>query len=271
MMWLTWRQHRAQVLATAAFLLVAGVYLVVSGEAAYPALSLLLPLAPILVGIFWGAPVLAREAERGTHRLAWTQSVSRGRWLTTKLGALGLAVTAAGLALGLMVTLWVDAFDADRFGDAALFSGTGVVSGAWWLFAFLLGTAAGAVVRRVLPALAITIALFMVTLFMMFQAREAYAEPVRMSPEAQPPAHSLITGSTFVSTSGSEVAEPPECAAESRDTYINCVDDAGYRSVLFVQPADRYWRYQWTETAILLLCTVLLAAPVTDRVLRRPI
>ena len=46
---------------------------------------------PLLVGLFWGAPVLAREFERGTHRLAWTQSVPRRAWLVVKLGVLGRA------------------------------------------------------------------------------------------------------------------------------------------------------------------------------------
>jgi len=55
MIWLTWRQFRAQALAT-----------------------------PALLGIFWGAPLIARELETGTCRLAWNQSVTRTRWLTVK-------------------------------------------------------------------------------------------------------------------------------------------------------------------------------------------
>jgi len=35
---------------------------------------------PGLIGIFWGAPLVARELETGTYRLAWTQSVTRKRW-----------------------------------------------------------------------------------------------------------------------------------------------------------------------------------------------
>ena len=38
-----------------------------------------------LIGMFWGAPLIARELETGTHRLAWNQSVTRTRWLVTKL------------------------------------------------------------------------------------------------------------------------------------------------------------------------------------------
>lgn len=270
MVWLTWRQHRAQVLVTAGLLAALGLFLLVRGQSAATVLGWL-PAVPMAIGMFWGVPVLAREIERGTQRLAWTQSVPRRHWLVTKLGGLGLAVTVAGLGVGLMVSAWVKEFDGDRFGDAALFSGTGVVVGAWWLFAFVLGTATGAVVRRVLPAVAVTVGLFLVVLFGVFQAREAYAVPVRTAPDAEAPAGSSVVGATFVSRSGADVAEPPECASASDERYLRCVDGAGYRSVLFFQPADRYWRYQWTETAILVLGAAVLAAPVAHRVLRRPV
>ena len=35
-----------------------------------------LTLLPALAGLFIGAPLLARELEHGTHRLAWTQSLT---------------------------------------------------------------------------------------------------------------------------------------------------------------------------------------------------
>ena len=40
-------------------------------------LSLAAILIPVLVGMFWGAPLIAREMETGSFRLAWTQSVTR--------------------------------------------------------------------------------------------------------------------------------------------------------------------------------------------------
>ena len=290
MVWLTWRQHRAQILVTAGFLVVMGIVLLVHGLAAsglpdealgahYHQLYLYLswlPVVPLVAGLFWGAPLLARELERGTHRLAWTQSVSRLRWLTMKVGVLGLAVTVAGLALGVMVGAWLSTFDgtryADRFGDTALFGATGVLGGVWWLFAFVLGTAAGGVLRRTLPAFAVTIAVFVLAMVGLFSARQDYAEPARVVVEgAETLPATFVTGSAFLSPSGVETEEVPECADAGRETYLSCVRDAGYRSVLFYQPADRYWRFQWTETGILVLASVLLAGPVVYRVARRPV
>ncbi len=301
MLWLTWRQHRAQVLATVALLAVLGAFLLLHGlgtastatgvardrledvlrgrfEPVYTYLSWM-PIVPLLIGVFWGAPVLAREFERGTHRLAWTQSVTRRRWLTAKLGWLGLAVTLAGLALGAMVDGWLSTFDGtkftDKFGDTAMFGSTGVVIGAWWLFAFMLGTAAGGLLRKLLPALAVTIAVFVLIMIGMFKAREVYAEPLRQVLEGPlPGTGTYITASASLSPTGVEIAGDatvPECANEGRETYLSCIEEAGYQSVWYYQPADRYWRFQWTETGILLLATVLLAGPVVYRVARRPV
>lgn len=266
MVWVVWRQHRAQVLLTVGALVLLTVYVLVRGMDAFPVLSWL-PLAPLLVGMFWGAPVLAKELERGTHRLAWTQSVSRRRWLVAKLGWLGLAVTVLGLALGVMVSAWTTAHDINRFRDFALFSGTGIAVGAWWLFTFLLGVTSGALLRRLLPALALTVAVFFVVLFMFSQVRGSYAEPLRVvSDDGSVVGGTFITGSAWLSPSGEEVDAPPMCAGPD-----SCVEDAGYRTVFYYQPADRYWRFQWTETGILLLGAVLLAGPVMYRVLRRPV
>ena len=41
-----------------------------------------------MIGIFWGAPLVARELETGTYRLVWTQGVTR-RWLAVKLALSG--------------------------------------------------------------------------------------------------------------------------------------------------------------------------------------
>jgi hypothetical protein len=57
--------------------------------------GLLLLVLPMLAGMFWGAPLVAREVEHGTHRLVWTQGVSRLRWATTKIGLVSVAVLSA--------------------------------------------------------------------------------------------------------------------------------------------------------------------------------
>jgi hypothetical protein len=285
-LWLTWRQHRTQVLAIVALLAGTGVFLLVHGlhaadvaagvaapdleralhddfRLAYQGLGWL-PWVPALVGVFWGAPLLAREFERGTFRIAWTQSVSRRRWLAVKLGGLGSLATLSGLGVGAMVGAWLHVFDgtrfAERFGDDAMFGSTGVASGAWWLFAFVLGTASGAVVRRLLPAIAVTVAVFVTVLFLVIVlGRGNYAAPVRVltDVEAEPPiAGTMVVAYGWIDGEGREYADDvPACRSTPAAEHLDCLRDAGYRSAVYLHPADRYWRFQWTETGILLVLT----------------
>ncbi|MFB6559769.1 ABC transporter permease [Streptomyces sp. NPDC056400] len=209
MIWLTWRQYRVQTLAALAVLAAIAMFLVVTGlqmrevydstvagcgtdcESAKNALVVeyqtltyyvtsLLLATPGIIGIFWGAPLIARELETGTHRLIWNQSISRGRWLLVKLGAVGLIAVAVTGVLSLLVTWWagpIDRVNLDRF-TALMFSGRGVVPLGYAAFAFTLGASAGLLIRRTVPAMAATLAAFLaVQIFVPFAIRPYFVAP----------------------------------------------------------------------------------------------
>jgi hypothetical protein len=118
-------------------------------------------VVPGLIGVFWGAPLVARELESGTFRLAWTQSVSRTRWTVTKLGLLALAGMAVAGLCSLMVTWWSSPLDFTvGAGPFAHYDTRGIVPIAYAAFAFALGVAAGAVVRRTVAAMATALVAF---------------------------------------------------------------------------------------------------------------
>jgi len=122
-------------------------------------LDILTWVVPLVLGVFWGAPLVARELETGTFRLAWTQSVSRTRWLAVKLAVGALASMAVAGLVSLAVTWWSSPFDRitlDRF-SPDVFSERGMVAIGYAAFAFTLGVAAGVVIRRTLPAMAVTL------------------------------------------------------------------------------------------------------------------
>jgi hypothetical protein len=139
---------------------------------------------PVLIGMFWGAPLIARELETGTFRLAWTQSVSRMRWLLVKLGLVGLASAAVGGLLSLMVTWWyspIDKVNQDRFGAAA-FGLHGFVPAGYALFAFALGATTGLLFRRTLPAMVVTLVGFVAArLTVAYWIRPHFMTPVTKS------------------------------------------------------------------------------------------
>jgi hypothetical protein len=197
--WLTWRQLRlpaavvgAGVLAVAAVLALTGARVASLADAGGARLverlgaggsdatiftlgtAAVLAL-PAIVGAFWGAPLVARELETGTHRLVWNQTVPRSRWLATKVGIGGLAAMAAAAVLTLAVTWWAGPIDtaiqsgpageglADRSRIAPLgFVSRGIAPIGYAAFAFALGVTAGLVLRRTVPAMAVTLAVLVV-------------------------------------------------------------------------------------------------------------
>jgi hypothetical protein len=155
--------------------------------------------APGLVGAFWGAPLISRELEHGTHRLAWTQSITRTRWLTVKLAVVGGASVAATGLLSLMVTWWstpIDRADTNRF-SAGLFGERNITPLGYAAFGFALGVTIGLLIRRTLPAMATTLALFLgVRLAFTYLIRQHLLTPVHLTQ----PLASVVQG--FGSTNG---------------------------------------------------------------------
>ncbi|MEV4399461.1 ABC transporter permease subunit [Nonomuraea sp. NPDC049607] len=318
MLWLTWRQHRTQLLVTVAALAVLGSVLLINGLGAAgfaaqhaPAadcvadtpecsaylvemnerirpvgelLSWLPLLAPAMIGAFWGAPLLAREFEQGTHQLAWTQSVTRRRWLAAKIVGLGAAVTLGGLVLACAVSPWLAAFDVapfnvDRF-DPRWFRLVGIVPAAWWLSAFLLGMAAGALFRRTLPAMAVTLAVCALAFFGLLRAPSSYAAPVRAVQaeviDELTPEGSLSVHDYWIDRSGRQYTSQDRTLAlaglcgtdETTKKYAKCSFRHGFRQVAEFHPAGRFWRFQLTEAGVLLIPALALGGVAVRRTLR---
>ena len=117
---------------------------------------------PALIGAFWGAPLVARELENGTFRLVWTQGVTRQRWLAVKLTLAGLASMAVAGLLSLILTWWFSPIDRVQLNQLspAMFGVRGIAPIGYAAFAFALGVAAGAIIRRTIPAMAATLVVF---------------------------------------------------------------------------------------------------------------
>jgi hypothetical protein len=120
--------------------------------------SALMILAPVLFGIFLGAPLIARELETGTYRLAWTQSVTRTRWITTRLALVTFVTVVLMGLLSTAVTWWQRPLDLVSGSQWNTFDQRDVVPVAFAVFAVALGALLGAITRRTLVAMAGTIA-----------------------------------------------------------------------------------------------------------------
>jgi hypothetical protein len=169
---------------------------------------------PGLIGMFWGAPLAAREFETGTFRLAWTQGVTRARWLAAKLGIAGVAAIIAAELFSLMVNWWASPIHKANPGYSPFtFTSSfhaGVAPAGYAAFAFALGVTAGLFIRHTLPAMAVTLAVF---------AAVMIAFPIWVRPHFIPP---VQTSSTL---SMAAIATMP--AVGSRHGHLDLVPGQG--------------------------------------------
>lgn len=214
---LAWRQFRTEASISFGALVVVAATLAATGprlvavyrtapaqlSATVPALQAAVPvlllLAPALIGMFFGAPLVARELETGTYRLVFTQSVTRQRWLVVKFALPGLVGSVLAGALSLMAAWWanpMDLMNQNRF-TPSLFGILGIVPFGYGLFAFALGATTGLLFRKTLPAMATTLVGYVGARYAVsYWIRPHFDAPLRMSEPL-----SSVTGFDFAGTS----------------------------------------------------------------------
>jgi hypothetical protein len=323
MIWLTWRQFRAQALVAVAALAALALALGLTGpnlahlyaqtcgtssnctaaflslvraNGIYPLLyftgTAVMYLAPLIIGVFWGAPMVAREIEDGTFRLIWNQSVTRARWLVVKLTFTGVAAMSfAGLA-SVLVTWWAGPIDRaggfpvgmsqlSRF-QPEIFGARGIAPIGAAALAFTLGVTTGTLIRRILPAMAVTLGLFAVALVAMplwvsphLVTPEQFTRPITASlttmqmtgnGEINDPVTNMpgawILSDQVITKKGSAFVLPsvPACQTGTQQQCDTWLASQPLRQRVTYQPGSRYWPFQWLETAIWLAIALALSA-----------
>jgi hypothetical protein len=245
--------------------------------------SLLLLFLPALVGLFWGAPLVARELEHGTHRLVWTQGVTRLRWATVKLGLVGGGVALVAAAYILLVGWWIAPLnDATGYRFTWLFfDQQGLVLVGYALFALALGVLAGTLTGKVLPAMAVTLGGFLATrVAVALLLRPRFLPPLRRAYPvvgATPTESNPLIGDWVISRgvySAQGVKLTPGSGAQAvcdQTAAAQCIAKYGvgaYNQDLF-QPADRFWLFQGIETALFVALAVVLVLVAIHLIRRR--
>jgi len=240
-------------------------------------------IAPLALGMFLGAPIVARELEQDTVSLAWTQGITRRRWTWSHLLVVGAITVVAAGTLGALVSWWygpLNAATGDRF-QWLIYDQQGLVPIGYAVFAMALAAFLGAVTGRTLRAMAIAAIGFLVIRFgVAVWARPKLASPLErtypvlgdMIPNrllgdwlygGGGPGVGVVLRANGERIAGGQRICPPqdaECLAE--------VGKGAYNLELF-HPASRFWTFQALETAIFLVLALLLFAATVWWVRRR--
>jgi ABC-type transport system involved in multi-copper enzyme maturation permease subunit len=325
-----WRQHRFALVTVAALLGALAVYLWIVGSSLHNAYAaaitcrpvgspscqdavntfngldnllsngVILQVLPVLIGAFVGAPLLAREMETGTFRYTWTQGFGRWRWTLAKLVALGLAVTVAAELFSLVLGWYFQPYFAT--GNYALaiielspfnsgvFDLGRVTFAGWTLAAFAIGALAGMLIRRVVPAIAATLAVYAGLAFAVGGfLREHYLTPLLTTSLNLPHSAWVLSqwwtkgGVTMSQATMIQVIDPVFArlipAVPSGDVHLfkqqalastmRYLTQHGYTYWTRYQPGSRYWPFQWIEGGWLYALSVLLIAATIWLVRRR--
>lgn len=227
---------------------------------------------PVLLGAFAAGPMLARELESGTYKLAWTQSVSPARWLAAKV-SVPAALTLTVVPLLSLAFYWswstgpTDDFPTYWY-EPTMFVSFGIVPVAHALLGLALGTAIGVLARRTVVAMGVAALVIGVALAVLSRLRDGLW-PIRTLTgaglSAENRAWPLDRG--MLTASGERILWE-DCFAAQPNTVERCMTDrGGVTGFLDVHPASHYWPLQLVETGIC-LALAALAALAAFRVLR---
>lgn len=230
---------------------------------AAPILSGVVTVAPFAVGLFLGAPLVAREIEHRTAPIAWSLSLSRQRWLATRALPILVLVAVALLVLGQAAELLLRATEQNELGFRH-YAMHGPLIPARGLAVFGIGLVVGLVLGRVLPAILVTGLATVALLLGLSVGRDQLmrAEAVWLPMGDQAEVVAMIYDSGFRSDATGEVITWDEAYNRYPESFneMGEGDPPGMTSVWRVVPPDRYPLYVARELAALAIGLLVMGA-----------
>lgn len=210
--------------------------------------------APVLVGVMWGAPIVAREIEQHTAPITWSLAVSRSRWLAGRAMPIAVATVLLLGLLGFSSELLTQARMAGDDPGFLRYDQRGVLLPLRAALAFTVALTVGAILGRTLPSLmvatAITASILVMLNLGLDQWRRVGAEvvPVGAAPGSSVD-HGLVLAPVAIMPDGSVVPE----------NRTDGLPDNSFTDAVLVLPASEYWLWVGREAALIMTLTALAA------------
>jgi hypothetical protein len=227
---------------------------------------------PVLLGVFIAAPLLSREFEQRTYLFAWSQSITKLRWVVVKLGLFAAVVLISAAALAVLVTWWHSPLDRAFYGGPwAAFDVQGIAPIGYAVFALSLGTLAGVVFRRTIPAMALTLFVFVGVRILIAQLRPHFMTAVTGSALDVKQGSWILSDSYYMDAQGHHVSfeQVNQMVSVYASTAPKTFNGSGVMDYLHqrgislltdYQPLDRFWAFQLIEAALFFGLAISLIA-----------
>ncbi|MEU3862550.1 ABC transporter permease subunit [Streptomyces sp. NPDC028722] len=228
---------------------------------------------PVLIGVFVGAPLIAGDLENGTAKLVTSQSVSRIRWIATKLGITVLVVLVGTVVLSQLFGWWWSPMkehpDFIPWTDGIVFDNTGPVLTALTLFTLVGGVAIGLVLRRTLTSMVVTFGFAVVVQVLWSQFRLQLGNAVSLTTHTgvmnvgppSVPSGAYQVDSWFTTASGRLYGWGTCVTGSTEKSEQACLDKKGIVGwrVDYI-PFSQMSGMQWFGASVLLALTVAVIA-----------
>ncbi|MEA2520286.1 MAG: hypothetical protein QOF49_2366 [Chloroflexota bacterium] len=226
---------------------------------------------PVLAGLLLGAPLIARELDKGTARLAWSLGPSRLRWYVQRVLPILVVVTATAMVIGVVAEHLIALFepDVDLASSFIGFHNRGVILATSALLLASVAVAVGAVVGRQIPTLLLALILGGATLLAIGEVdrKLLVSESVRLTGD-NPYSNDLVTDQGRFELPDGSLVTWDELVAND-PTVLEAGYDYPY--VEFGIPRERYREIETREAvAEVVLSLGFLAAGAVVVGRRRP-
>ncbi len=267
----SWRQHRTSLAAVAAALTAGVILLVITGLRLHAQLggpvyrghplrafdwtqqlgatnTPVLGFVPFILGIGLGVPLVRGELQRQTAAFAWTQGMSRVRWLTSQLAGAGLVLISATVTFGLVVWWWAAPFAGNGLAYGMFIAYPPALAG-WTLLCLSVAVYFGVRAQSTRSATVFS-TVVLAALAVLSSYFRGYLLPVATSVASAPRLMpSIPVGANLI-------------------TYRTVTMHGQSLTEALYQPLSRFWALQFADCAVL-LALALLAVAASIRAVRR--
>ncbi|MFG2407598.1 hypothetical protein ACGFR8_25325 [Streptomyces brevispora] len=236
--------------------------------------GIVMMVLPAAIGLFVSGPMIGRELEDGTYRLSWSQSVTPTRWLAAKL-AVPAVLTVAGVSVLSAVYAWAWSRGrgtnyATQWFEPEAYGAMGPAPVGYALLCLAVGALAGVLIRRTLPAMAVTAAAYVAAAVVMNSVRSGLwpmrTDTTALGTEFRYPSAASDVAVGWMTGDGTRLGDTT--CIDATDVNACMARHGATSQYLDYHPAAHFWPLQLVETGILLVVAAALVA-VAFRVLRR--